>query len=165
VLGDDPLDYTVRFHVAEDRGVRPALFGADPKVAFEYVVVVEAQIDVDRVERRLEDAGLLVAGRADAPERDLRLVVEDLRSFAAYAALREVLIEGVGVKSALPVEMERGRAELVVRTHHGAEQLLEALLRSAPPELVITPVGGPEGVLRLHIALEALPEGAAARDD
>lgn len=157
VLGDEPFDYTTRFRIIEDRGERPALFAEDPDVQFEYVVVVEAHIDADRVEKRLEDAGLLAAGRDAAPHRDIRLVVQDLESFAAYAALRKALIEGVGVRSALPVEMERGRAELVVNTAHDPWQLLDELLRAAPPELLITPVDAQEDALTLRIELEALP--------
>jgi hypothetical protein len=159
-LGDEPFDYTTRFRIIEDRGERPALFVEDPEVEFEYVVVVEAHIDADRVEKRLVDAGLLVAGSDGPPHRDLRLVVEDLGSFAAYAALRETLIERVGVRSALPVEMERGRAVLVVNTAADPWQLLEELLLAAPPELLITPVDAREDALTLRIALEALPAGA-----
>jgi len=161
VLGDDPFDYTTRFRIIEDRGERPALFVEDPEVDFEYVVVVEAHIDADRVEKRLADAGLLMARRAGAPNRDLRLVVEDLESFAAYAALREALIERVGVRSAVPVEMERGRAVLVVNTSGDPWQLLEELLLAAPPELLITPVDTREDALTLRIGLEELPPGAA----
>jgi hypothetical protein len=161
VLGDEPFDYTTRFRIIEDRGERPALFVEDPEVDFEYVVVVEAHIDADRVEKRLADAGLLMARSAGAPHRNLRLVVEDLESFAAYAALRETLIERVGVRSAVPVEMERGRAVLVVNTSGGPWQLLEELLLAAPPELLITPVDTREDALTLRIGLEELPRGAA----
>jgi hypothetical protein len=163
VLGDEPFDYTTRFRILEDRGERPALFSDDPAVEFEYVVVVEAHIDADRVEKRLVDAGLLAVSRAGAPTRDLRLVVEKLGSFAAYAALRAALIEGVGVKSALPVELERRRAVLLVRTPDDAPQLLEELLLAAPPELLITPLDASEDVLTLRVELEALPEGADSR--
>jgi len=161
VLGDEPFDYTTRFRIIEDRGERPALFAEDPDVELEYVVVVEAHIDADRVKRRLEGAGLLAAGGDTAPHRDLQLVIEDLESFGAYAALRKALIEGVGVRSALPVEMERGRVVLVVNTSHDPWQLLEELLQAAPPELLITPVDAREDALTLRIALEAPPPGGA----
>jgi hypothetical protein len=160
VLGGDPFDYTTRFRIIEDRGERPALFVEDPDVDFEYVVVVEAHIDADRVEKRLADAGLLMARSAGVPHRNLRLVVEDLEGFAAYATLRETLIERVGVRSAVPVEMERGRAVLVVNTAGDSWQLLEELLLAAPPELMITPVDTREDALTLRIALEARPPGA-----
>jgi hypothetical protein len=160
VLGDDPIDYTTRYRIIEDRGERPALFAEDPDVEFDYVVVVEAYIDADRVEKRLEAAGLLGAGRDTAPHRDIRLVVEDLEGFAAYASLRKALIEGVGVRSALPVEMERGRAVLVVNTAYDPWQLLDELLRAAPPELRITPLDTQEDAITLRIALAALPAGA-----
>jgi hypothetical protein len=160
VLGDEPFDYTTRFRIIEDQGERPTLFVEDPGVEFEYVVVVEAHIDAGRVEERLRDAGLLRADSDGALRRDFRLVVEDLESFAAYAALRETLIEGVGVRSALPAEMQRGRAVLVVNTAKDSRQLLEDLLRAAPPELRITPVDAQEDTLTVRIALETLPAGA-----
>jgi hypothetical protein len=160
VLGDEPLDYTTRFRIIEDRGERPALFADDPEVEFEYVVVVEAHIDADRVKQRLMEAGLLATGSDDASQRSIRLVVEDFESYAAYAALREALVEGVGVSSALPVEMERGRAVLAVTTVGGPRQLLEDLLRAAPPELLITPLSAREDELTVRIALESLPAGA-----
>jgi hypothetical protein len=156
VLGDVPFDYTARYRVIEDRGERPALFTSDPTVEFEYVVVVEAHIDSKRVERRLQAAGLAVARESSQPERDLRLVIDDLASYAAYAALRKALIEGVGATTAIPAAMERGRAELVVTTDASPPQLLEDLLRAAPPELVITPVSVDEAVLTVRIELDEL---------
>ena len=75
-------------------------------------------------------------------------------------ATGETLIEGVGVKSALPVEMERGRAVLVVNTTGDPRQLLEDLLRAAPPELLITPLGAREDALTVRIAWDGLPAGA-----
>jgi hypothetical protein len=164
VLGDEPFDYTNRFRIIEDRGERPALFASDPAVKFEYVVVVEAHIDSKRVGRRLEAAGLAVARSSGEPEREIRLVVDELASYAAYAALREALIEGVGVTSAIPVVLERGRAELVVTSEADPRQLLEDLLRSTPPELLITPVGVEDGVLTVRIELDELGAAGAALD-
>jgi hypothetical protein len=57
-LGPLPGPYVLRQRVVEDRGERPALLAADPAVRHEYVVVVEAEVDVDRVRRRLSEAGL-----------------------------------------------------------------------------------------------------------
>jgi hypothetical protein len=175
-LGDEPFAYTTRFRIIEDRGEVPALYSEDPEVEFEYVVLVEAHIDSDRVEKRLGEAGLL-AGRAPRPARqDLLLIVEDPPDFAAYAALRRVLLEDVGVESALPVEMERRRAVIRIRASGGASQLLEDLLRAAPPELVISPIDAQNDVLTLRVSLdrsrvgeapgefEAGPGGGSARD-
>jgi len=164
VLGDEPFAYTTRFRIIEDRGEVPALYSEDPEVEFEYVVLVEAHIDSDRVEKRLGDAGFL-AGRAPRPaRRDLVLIVEDPPDFAAYAALRRVLLEGVGVDSALPVEMERRRAVMRVRASGGASELLEDLLQSAPPELVITPVDAQDDVLTLRVSLDRTRSGDSPAD-
>jgi len=39
ILGNEPLEYATRFQVVEDRGEGPALFGSDPDVETEYVVI------------------------------------------------------------------------------------------------------------------------------
>jgi hypothetical protein len=159
-LGDEPFAYTTRFRIIEDRGEVPALYHDDPGVDFEYVVVVDAQIDSDRVEKRLGDAGLL-ANRPPRPAyRDLTLIVEDPPSFSAYAALQRAVLGAEGVESAIPVRMERGRAVLRVRASKGASQLLEDLLQAAPPELVVTPVDAREDVLTLRVRLD--PSAATA---
>lgn len=153
-LGQEPFAYTTRFRIIEDRGEVPALYHDDPGVEFEYVVLVEAHIDSDRVEKRLREAGVL-ASRAPRPAyQDLTVVVEDPPDFPTYAALRRALLEAVGVEVALPIEMERGRAVLRVRASGGASKLLEDLLQAAPPELVITPVDARDEVLTLRVSLD-----------
>jgi hypothetical protein len=57
-LGPLPGTYVVRHRLVEDRGERAALLAADPGASREYVVVVEAEVDVDRVRERLAGAGL-----------------------------------------------------------------------------------------------------------
>jgi hypothetical protein len=158
-LGDEPLDYTTRYRITEDRGETPADDRVDAGASLMYVVVVEAHIDAGRVAERLESAGLMFADRDGAPLRAVRVVIEDLSDYAAYIALRNVLVEGAGARSALPVEMERGRSELVVETSRSPNELLEEALRSAPPELRITPLAVGRDDVRVRVALEALPEG------
>ena len=158
VLGDDPLDYISRYRIIEDRGERPTQYSQNPKVEFEYVVLVESHIDSARVRSRLEKAGLLMT-RARAPAQQLLVIIDGNSDFDAYEALRRALIDRVRVKSAVPVEMERGRIVLAVETSRSARQLLENLLRSAPPGLHVTPVGGSQArSLTLRIELEELPE-------
>ena len=163
VLGDDPLDYISRFRIIEDRGERPTKYSQDRKVEFEYVVLVESHIDSARIRSRLEKAGLLMT-RAQAPIQQLLVVIDGKADFDAYEALRGALIDHVRVKSAVPVEMERGRIVLAVETSRSERQLLENLLRSAPPGLLVTPVGAQPGILTLRIELEALPEDPGEND-
>ena len=125
--------YISRFRTLEDRGERPVLFSDDPEAKTEYVVVVEASVDADRVRERLARGGLLVAPAGEVRRYRVRLEAEGLEDFAAYRALRETLIEGVGVRSALPVELERGRAVLDVDGELAGDALLAALVRAAPP--------------------------------
>ena len=163
-LGDDPFDYTPRFRILEDRGVRPALFSTDPEIEEEYVVLVEVHVDVDRVAERLERAGLLVGPSGEAESIRLCVVVEGLSSFRAYERIRSTLVTEVGVPSAMPVELERGRAVLEVDAGREAEVLLDDLLREAPPELRIIPLEVDEEGLVLLVDLVS-PVPTAAPDE
>ncbi|MFQ5417620.1 MAG: hypothetical protein ACE5FL_11295 [Myxococcota bacterium] len=167
VLGDEPFVYTTRFRIIEDRGDRPAIASDDPDVAVEYVVLVEAHIDADRVEARLAEAGLLRDRRDEPAGPDVLLVLQGVDDFAAYSALRRTLEDDVRVESALPIRMERNRVVLQVVASRGTQRLLEDLLRAAPPELVITPLDAQDGILTVRIALdpslaETAPERAPA---
>lgn len=163
-LGADPLIYISRYRTLEDRGERPALFSDDPEAKTEYVVVVEAQVDADRVRDGLARGGLLAAPAGESRRVHVRVEAEGLDDFTSYRALRETLIEGVGVRSALPVEMERGRATLDVDSELGGEALMQALVRAAPPGLTLTPLEtGPERVqLRVQRAPDPAPAGPPA---
>ena len=158
-LGPDPKVYISRFRTLEDRGERPALFSDDPEAKTEYVVVVEAQVDADRVREALGRSGLLVAPAGEARRFRVRLEAEGLEDFASYRALRETLIEGVGVRSALPVELERGRATLDVDSELAGDALVAALIQAAPPGLRLTPLQtSPERVqLRVQRTAESAP--------
>jgi hypothetical protein len=163
-LGDQPLDYASRFRIVEDRGERPARFSEDPAVETEYVVLVEASVDVDRVRRSLRRAGLIGAPAGDGQRHRVRLELVDCRDYATYQAVRE-LLEQIGVRSALPVEMEAGRAVLEVEGTREGPELLEALVRSAPPDLEIQALPPEADTARLRarrIAAEPPETGAAA---
>ena len=81
------------------------------------MVVVEAQVDADRVREALARGGLLLAPAGDGALASACVSRRRAsRTSPPTAALRETLLEGVGVRSALPVELERGRAILEVES-------------------------------------------------
>ena len=90
----------------------------------------------------------------------VRVVIEGLESYGAYAALRRTLVEDAGARSALPVEMERGRVVLRVVADREENALLEALLAAAPPDLRIIPLSADNGTLRLRVRQAAPPPAA-----
>jgi hypothetical protein len=167
-LGDDPFEFTTRFRIIEDRGEVPASLTDDPQASLEYVVVVEANIDASRVEKRLKEAGLMFT-RSGSAAHPVTVVVERLTDFIAYQKLLEALVTGAGANSAVPAEFERGRAVIAVEALSDAPQLLEDLLAGAPPGLQITSLGVVGDVLTLRIEYEAVVEdpgvstGAAPR--
>jgi hypothetical protein len=162
VLGGDPGEYVSAYRILEDRGERPALFVEDPSVETEYVVVVEVNVDAGRIRERLTAGGLLALPVGETRGFRLRLVIEELDGFPAYALLRHTLVEGVGVRSALPVEMERGRAVLELEADLRPSELLDALLAAAPPELQIVPLAAEGDSLTLRVRRVELPVAPAA---
>jgi len=160
-LGSDPFQYATVYRILEDRGERPALFVDDPEVESEYVVVVEAHLDVDRIRQRMAANGLL-APSGEARWVQVHVVIEGLESYGAYAALRRVLIEEGGARSTTPLEMERGRAVLQVVSDREASALLEALLAARPQNLRIVPLSARRGTLRLRVREVALTPAADA---
>jgi hypothetical protein len=158
-LDADPQLYISRFRILEDRGERPALFSDDAEARTEYVVVVEAMVDADRVREALGRSGLLMAPAGEAQLVRVSVEADGLEDFASYRALRETLLEGVGVRSALPIELAPGRAILAVESELAGDALLEALVRAAPPGLTLTPLGISPERLQLRVALA--PESAA----
>jgi hypothetical protein len=162
-LGDDPLEYATRFRIVEDRGEQPALLSDDPKAEREYVVVIETRVDADRVRERLVAAGLLARPSGERAHQRVQVVIEDVQSYGSFRAV-QTLIEELGGETAVPAELERGRAVLVVTGTRSADQLLEGLQRSAPPNLSLLPLASEPGLLRLRARFEApatLPAPAA----
>jgi hypothetical protein len=133
--------YTARFKVIEDRGTGPALFIEDPAVTEEYVVVAEVIIDADRVREELVAAGLLEALDVGTASQVVRLVVQGLAVYPAFADVRELITGPVGAESATPLEFQRGRATLAVATSMTGSQLVSAIEREAPPHLTIVRLG------------------------
>lgn len=129
VLGDSRADYTGRFRILADEGLRPAAGSAPPG----YAVRVEVMVEVERVRARLVEAGLLSPASAGDPElRQLQVVLEPLSSHRAYADARRALVERGGARRAVPMELSAGRAVLLVDTPQSPEALAAALAGSGP---------------------------------
>jgi hypothetical protein len=159
-LGGNPSEFATGYRIREDRGERPALFTDDPEVESEYVLVVEVQVDVERVRERLAQAGLLLMPSGDSRRYRVRVVIEEVESYAAYMAVR-TLLEELGLRSVLPVEMERGRAVLEVDGDRSPDELMSGLLQAAPSNLRLVPLG----IGRATLTLRARFLGAPAAPD
>lgn len=158
-LGTDPLDYATSYRVVEDRGRRAALFARETGATSEYVVLVEVQVDADRVADRLRAAGWL-APKASGGGEHLRLVLEGVSDYRAYDAVRRLLVERAGARSAQPVEFARGRVVLAVEGAQPPQALTAALQAAAPPELRLAPVETTADGLTLLV--EWTPQAPAA---
>ena len=151
VLGNDMVAYTTRYKILEDRGIGPAMFVEEAGVSTEYVVVAEVQIEVDKVRERLVREGLLDAEASPLAVGNVLLEVEGLRVYPALEDLRAYLVESLGVRSATPVRLERGRTVLAVGTPLDAEDLVARLERSAPPHLAIVPLAARGAEARIGV--------------
>jgi len=154
-LGRDPLVYVNGYRIVEDRGVRPALFVADADAENEYVVVVEARVDVDRVQRRLVERGLLAEAPTGAPRRlSLRVSVEGLETHDAYLEVVDALTKEGGARSANPVEASSGRVVFEVEADRDGPELLAALIQARRPGLRITPLQSQDQRLAFRVDWE-----------
>ena len=155
-LGRDPSEFATRYRIREDRGERPALFTDDPEVETEYVVVVEVHVDVERVRERLTEAGLLLIPSGDRRLYRVRVVIEEVGSYAAYMAVR-TLLEEMGLRGVLPVEMERGRVVLDVDGDRSPYSLMSGLLEAAPSNLRLVPLSVDATTLTLRVRFLGAP--------
>jgi hypothetical protein len=151
VLGERMLPYTTRYRILDDQGERPAMFGEDPEITREYVVIVEVSVEAERVQQRLVEAGLLASENAAVEATRLRVEVRGLEEYPAYQAMRELLTGPGRAVSAVPVRIERGVAILDLelptpssrawgRDRRQAEQLVQRLVSAGPPSLSIRPL-------------------------
>ncbi|MGH0028575.1 MAG: hypothetical protein ACQGVC_02205 [Myxococcota bacterium] len=163
-LGKDPFEYATRYRILEDRGVRAALLTRNPEAETEYVVVVEVYVDAGRLRERFEAAGWIQPGPDGGNGPTVRVVLQDLASFGAYDAFRRSLLDELGVDSALPVDLARGRAVLAVRGPYDAEGLQQALVRhSGVDGLRVVPLSREGDTLTLLV--DYTPPAAPARDE
>lgn len=169
-LGKDMLPYTRGYRILEDQGERPVLFADEPGIDTEYVVVVEVVVDVDRVSKALEDAGLVSV--ASSERKGQALTVEVL-GLARYEALERVLAALRGplrARSVATLEFERERQLLSVQGPFDVEQLAAGLRALRDPQLTLQPVAMDPIYGRLRVlarwseaAEEADSEAAALR--
>ncbi len=156
-LGDDPVPYTVRYRLVEDRGERRRLLVANPEVEWEYVVLVEVHVALDRIRERLVEARLLAPGAPRARAQALRVELLGVRSWSDYRLVRDVLARRGG--AVRPVEFSRERVVLEVETDRDARALLRDLRQGLPARLGPVPLavggqalrvrlGGPAGAVR-----------------
>jgi len=151
VLGNDMVRFTRSFRIIEDRGERPALFVEEGGAATEYVVIVEVQVDAGRVEQRLVERGLISRSQPAGVDRVVRLEVVGLEQYAAYEELRALILERLGADSVAPLEMERGRSVLAVKTRLGTADLLHRLLAVSPGNMEIAPLDAEGDSLRVSV--------------
>jgi hypothetical protein len=165
-LGKRPLDYVSAYRTVEDRGERAALFSEDPEVDSEYVVMVEVKVEAGLLRERLGRSGLLAATQHGERRHRVRIVLEDVETWASYRAVA-TLLEDLGVQSAVPVEMVRGRAVVDVQGSRSPDALMAALVRAAPPNLRLVPLGTEGDTLRLRANFLGSPASpdAALRPD
>ena len=163
-LGKDVLPYMRSYRILEDRGEVPVLFKDAPDVSVEYVVVVEVIVDVDRVTRALEDAGLITsAGSQDAGES---VIVEliGLSRFEPFQRVVDALREELRATKVRTLEFARGRQVLSVEGPFGPEALSARLARLTSPGLDLEPVGIDSEGRRILLVGRWAPESEGSAD-
>jgi len=136
-LGLDTVSYTKSFRIVEDQGERPAIFTDDPDVATEYLVLLEVQVEVDRVRTGLEQAGLLRPLEI-SELTGIEVEVLGLGHYAGYRALLALLRgDAVAAAEVFPRHFGPDRVVLVVECEWEAAELMERVQAGAPENLVI----------------------------
>ena len=136
-LGRQMVPYTKSFRIVEDQGERQALFTDDPDVLTEYVILLEVQVEVERVRARLEEAGLLRPLEAHELT-GIRLEIFGLTHYGGYAAVLDLLgSEAVAAEGVFPRHFAPGRVVVQVEGDWDPQQLLARLTAAAPPNLSI----------------------------
>jgi hypothetical protein len=163
ILGKRMVPYTSRFRILDDQGERPAMFAEDSGVRSEYVVVVEVHVDADRVQERLIEAGVLQ--RADEAGKTSRIALEarGVWQYGAYEALRQLIVQHAGARTAIPRGFKRGVVLLDVELAEAsadATDLAESLVEQQSDELRIRPVE--VDARRLVVRVEWTPPSDAA---
>jgi hypothetical protein len=151
VLGYEPLDYATRFQVVEDRGEGPALFGSDPNVETEYVVIVSVFVDRDRIRERLTRAGMSLIPAGQEPQIRSRLVLENLGEYWVYAEIRRVLLEELKMRSAIPREFAPGLGILELTAAQSPSEYLGSLQRSLSDRMNLIPLSVEADEMRLRV--------------
>ncbi len=159
-LGEDRVRYAARYRVVEDRGVVEAEVSPEAGAGAQYVLLIEAEIELDRIRKRLDEAGLLVFRNDDRPRARMRLVLEGDFSYAGYRRIVEVLRETGNATE--PVGFRRGEAALDVETAAGRAELTALLRQQLGPAYALEPSKGDGASLRLRVQELSEPSAAAS---
>jgi hypothetical protein len=140
-LGKDLLPYIRSYRIVEDRGEVPVLFDESPDVKVEYVVVVEVTVDVDRVTRSLENAGLIA--RVDAAAAGEPVIVElvGLSRYEALDTVLKALRERLGATHVQTIEFTPERQVLSVDVPYGPDVLSARLAGFESEQILLEPLG------------------------
>jgi hypothetical protein len=166
ILGNKPLEYATRFQVVEDRGEGPALFGSDPDVETEYVVIVSVFVDRDRIRERLTRAGLALTPAGQEPQIRSRLILENLGEYWVYAEIRRVLLEELKMHSVIPREFAPGRGILELNAAQSPSEFLASLQWSVSDRMELVPLSVEADEMRLRVeVLERQPPDEGLEED
>jgi hypothetical protein len=89
-LGANLMPYAVQYELVEDRGERPAQLIQQAGVEREYVVLIEAQVEREKVREALLRSGLLGVS-TEAGVQSLWITIVGLDSWPAWERLRRAL--------------------------------------------------------------------------
>jgi len=152
-LGADLLPYAVQYELLEDRGERPAQLIQQPGVEREYVVLVEAQVERERVWDALIRSGLLGAPPTDLGVHSLWITLVGVDGWPTWERLRRALAARGGALH--PVEFSRGIVIAEFQTDESNEALVERLHRAVGGSLDLALEHSEPGSLRLRVLARA----------
>jgi len=162
-LGEDLIPYAARYRLIEDRGVVEPDASPEAGVEAHYVMVINAQIELDRIRAQLAREGLLVFQVDDRPRAKRLLILEGDLSYAGYRQIVEALRESG--TSAEPSGFRRGEIAVDIETAAGETELTASLRRRLGPGFHLEPGAGQAGTIRLRVeelAGPPLPSAAPA---
>ena len=162
-LGEDVLPYMRSYRILEDRGEVPVLFNDEPDVKVEYVVVVEVLVDVDRVTRALENAGLIAKVNSNDAAETVVVELIGLSSYAALELILRALREQFGATRIRTLEFSRERQILAVEGPFGPSALSAKLAGFEDPRLLLEPVGIDSAGRRIRLIGRWFPDPDATQ--
>lgn len=155
-LGADLLPYAVQYELVEDRGERPAQLVQQAGVDREYVVLVEAQVERERVRDALIRSGLL-GPPTESGVRSLWITIVGVDAWPTWERLRRALAARGGALH--PVEFSRGIVVAEFQTDESNEALVARLRRAVGGSLDLALEGSEPGTLRLRVVAETPSAG------
>ncbi len=158
-LGSDLLPYAVQYELVEDRGERPAQLVQQAGVEREYVVLVEAQVERERVRDALIRSGLLGA-TTELGVRSLWITIVGVDAWPTWERLRRALAARGGALH--PVEFSRGIVVAELQTDETNEALVARLRRAVGGSLDLALEGSEPSALRVRVV--AAPPSARSPD-